>query len=192
MLTYLQSNDLITQKQYVFCLKFLLGSSSIDVIYFDFCRGQRPAPIKLISLLLARQIALASTSIKLPSLWLSSIYTSDSTDVDYTQLLTTDDRRRRRTGPLLNSPIAAMDSSDLPPRPAIGLSAAIIAVGWLADWLVGPRLHSLLGDGRVHTEPGQFGSIKTSVRTVDKSSGKQPHRRGLPKSFADVSSTDEF
>ena len=84
MLTYLQSNDLITQKQYVFCLKFLLGSSSIDVIYFDFCRGQRPAPIKLISLLLARPIALEPTSIKLPSLSLLSLYTGDSTHADYT------------------------------------------------------------------------------------------------------------
>jgi len=32
-------------------------------------------------------------------------------------LPTTDDRRHRRTDPLLNSPIAAMDSPDLPAAP---------------------------------------------------------------------------
>jgi len=52
-------------------------------------------------------------STKLPSLSLLSLYTSDSTHADYTQSPTTD-RRRRRTGPPLNSPIAAMDSPDLP------------------------------------------------------------------------------
>jgi len=54
----------------------------------------------------------------------------------------------------------------------------------------------VLGDGQVHTKPGQFGSIKTSARTDDKSSGKAPYRRGLPKelyrkSFADKNTSDK-
>jgi len=189
MLTYLQSNDLITQKQYVFCLKFLLGSSSIDVIYFDFCRGQRPAPIKLISLLLARQIALASTSIKLPSLWLSSIYTSDSTDVDYTQLLTTDDRRRRRTGPLLNSPIAAMDSPDLPAalsnRPVRRYkSERPYSVGIVFTLCSAAAEYTPILASSVQ--------LKRWLEPTTSPRGNNPTDAVCRKSFADENSTDEF
>ena len=90
------------------------------------CRGQHPASIKLNSLLIALPIALAPTSVKSPPLSLFRPHTSDSS---HTTIPTIDNRRRRRTGPPPNSPLAAMDSPDLglPAALGIGPSAAIKA-----------------------------------------------------------------